>query len=221
MSADDAKAAVLARIRRSLGRNGRLDGSVGSALEHRLAVHAVGPLPAVDGDPVARFQARHEAVHGTLDRIGGDAATVAAVLAYLDRLGHARELVCAPAPRLKGLPWPDDVSVEHRGAERDDVVALTEAYAGVAETGTLVLVSATQTPTSLNFLPDDCLVMLALSRLVARSEDVWELVRSELDDLPRAVNFVTGPSKTADVEQTIVYGAHGPRRLHVLLRDDL
>ena len=43
-------------------------------------------------------------------------------------------------------------------------------------------------------------------------EDAW--------DLPRAINIVSGPSRTADVEQTIQLGAHGPRRLHVLLLGD-
>jgi len=48
-------------------------------------------------------------------------------------------------------------------------------------------------------------------------EDAWALLRAERCSLPRATNIITGPSRTADVEQTIQLGAHGPRRLHVLL----
>jgi L-lactate utilization protein LutC len=55
---------------------------------------------------------------------------------------------------------------------------------------------------------------------VAHIEDVWARMRSDKRVMPRTVNFITGPSKTADVEQTIQEGAHGPRRLHVILVAD-
>lgn len=94
---------------------------------------------------------------------------------------------------------------------------MTVAFAGVAETGSLVMLSGPETPTTLNFLPEHCLVVLERSRLVANLEDVWPLLRGIGPKPPRAVNFVTGPSRTADVEQTIQLGAHGPRRLQVYL----
>ena len=48
-------------------------------------------------------------------------------------------------------------------------------------------------------------------------EDGWALARAELGELPRAVNFVSGPSRTADIDQTLVLGAHGPYRLHMVI----
>jgi L-lactate utilization protein LutC len=84
-----------------------------------------------------------------------------------------------------------------------------------------VLTSGPQTPTTLNFLPDHFLCVLAAGRIVPRLEDAWDLLRGEPGGMPRALNFVTGPSRTADVEQTIQLGAHGPRRLHVILVDSV
>ena len=80
-----------------------------------------------------------------------------------------------------------------------------------------MLVSGETSPTSLNFLPDYHIVVIEAARLVARMEDAWDGLRDIFEKPPRAVNFISGPSKTADVEQTVEYGAHGPRCLHVIL----
>ena len=114
--------------------------------------------------------------------------------------------------------------VERRAALGSDQTSVTGAFAGVGETGSLVLLSSPRSPTTLNFLPEDHLIVLARSRIVAHLEDVWARLREQSSMpvvLPRTVNFITGPSKTGDVEQIIHEGAHGPRRLHVILRDDL
>ena len=98
-------------------------------------------------------------------------------------------------------------------------VSLTPCLAAVAETGTLMLISGAQTPTTLNFLPDTHIVVVHAGQIVASYEDGWDLLRAR-GGLPRTVNFVTGPSRTGDIEQRIQLGAHGPRRLHVVLVDD-
>ena len=93
----------------------------------------------------------------------------------------------------------------------------------MAETGTLMLISGPQTPTTLNFLPDTHIVVLRAEQVVATYEDGWDLLRAGREapeGLPRAVNFITGPSRTGDIEQRIELGAHGPRRLHIVLVED-
>jgi L-lactate dehydrogenase complex protein LldG len=55
------------------------------------------------------------------------------------------------------------------------------------------------------------------ARIVRGMEDAWQLLRDEVGRMPRAVNFVSGPSRTADIEQTLVLGAHGPYRVHIVL----
>ena len=93
---------------------------------------------------------------------------------------------------------------------------MEEASPEAAETGTLLLVSGAERPTTLNFLPDTHVVVLHRHQIVGPYEAAWDRLRAE-GPMPRTVNFVSGPSRTADIEQTIVMGAHGPRRLHVII----
>jgi len=79
------------------------------------------------------------------------------------------------------------------------------------------LLSGAHSPTTLNFLPDVHIVIVRRQQIVTHIEDVWRRMRSEVNEVPRTINFITGPSRTADIEQTIQLGAHGPRSLHVVL----
>jgi L-lactate dehydrogenase complex protein LldG len=85
------------------------------------------------------------------------------------------------------------------------------------ETGTLMLLSGPDTPGSVSLLPETHIAIVAASRLVPGMEEAWNLARAERNELPRAVNFISGPSRTGDIEQTIVLGAHGPYRVHVVI----
>ena len=134
------------------------------------------------------------------------------------------------APALAGLDWPGIGSAEGgAGAEAsgartwrvgaasgEEGTGVTPCIAGVAETGSVALASGGDTPAALAFLPENHVVVLRSADIVAHVEDVFPRLR-EREVLPRALNFVTGPSRTADIEQTIEIGAHGPRRMHVLI----
>jgi len=103
-------------------------------------------------------------------------------------------------------------------AQGTDETSIAKAFAGVAETGTLVLTSGPANPTTLNFLPETEIVVVRGADVVGGYEDAWDKLRAAFPaGLPRTVNWVSGPSRTADIEQTIVMGAHGPRRLHVIV----
>ena len=101
-----------------------------------------------------------------------------------------------------------------------DQVGLTTAFAGIAETGTLMLLSAPDTPTTVAFLPETSIVVLRADRVLRAYEDGLRLLCEEKGALPRSVNLITGPSRSGDIEQTIQLGAHGPKRLLVLLVDE-
>ncbi len=183
----------------------------------RIAQHPSGPKPGLAGAPLDVFVARAEASRASLSRVSDESAAVQAILEYVDERGLAGELVTDSSPLLRRLPWPESVSVRQPPLRAGDPAAVTLAYAGVAETGSLVLLSSEQTPTALNFLPEHYICLLPASRIVAHLEDLWELMRSEAQTMPRTVNLITGPSRTADVEQTIQMGAHGPRSVHIVL----
>ena len=129
------------------------------------------------------------------------------------------------APGLEFLPWNSTLLITESGvATEADQVTVTQAFAGVAETGTLVLLSGPDSPTSLSLLPEVNIVLIDSERIFGTYEDVWDRLREEkgvlkgMDNfLPRSVNLITGPSRTADIEQTLLLGVHGPRSLHILL----
>jgi len=220
-----AREDILAGIRRGLGR-GALPADAASALAERVAAHRrnLNPARAAALDHGARidlFVAMAEEVQTTVARVAADEAVPAEVARYLAAENLPAELVMAPDPGLDAIPWDQrPLLAIHRGrAEPGDAVSLTPCLAAIAETGTLMLVSGRDTPTTLNFLPDTHIVVLRAGQVVASYEDGWDLVRAA-HAWPRTVNLITGPSRTGDIEQRIQLGAHGPRRLHIVLVDE-
>lgn len=131
---------------------------------------------------------------------------------------------CVIAPMLAGLAWSEGaVSVREGAALTSDMVGVSLAYAAAAETGTVMMIADGATPTSINFVPDVEVIVVSKADIEAGVEGCWEKLRGwkgQGKPMPRAVNFITGPSRTADVEATMVLGAHGPRRLHLVLMDE-
>ncbi len=162
-------------------------------------------------------------VNATVVRVGSYENVPDQVSAYLREHQLPAKIKIAPHENLKSLDWQQKTSLmvdEGRGAG-DDGVSVSVAYGGVAETGTLVMSSGPETPTSLNFLPLDHIVVLEADNIAGDYEAVWERLRTQSGPgkLPRTVNWITGPSRTADIEQTLLLGAHGPQRLHILIVD--
>jgi len=220
-----AGAEILAGIRRSLKR-GRLDPARETELRGRVAARRRNLAPARaaaldDRKRIELFVAMAEEVQATVARVGSPAVVPDEVARYLAAENLPAELVLAPDPSLDVMPWHERPLLRlRRGrAEAGDAVSLTPCCAAVAETGTLMLVSGPATPTTLNFLPDTHIVVVNPDQVVATYEDGWDRLRAA-GAMPRAVNFITGPSRTGDIEQRIELGAHGPRRLHIILVDD-
>lgn len=222
---------ILDRIRRGLGR-GALTGDAADEVAARIAEHRRNLIPAraTTLEKAARidlFVAMSEAVQTTVARVAKDIDIPGEVARYLAAENLPAELRMAPDASLDALPWRERplLNIRPGKAEPGDAVSLTPCVAAIAETGTLMLVSGEATPTTLNFLPDTHIVVLRAHQVVAGYEDGWDLLRQRPGGgpqaLPRAVNFITGPSRTGDIEQKIELGAHGPRRLHVILVDDV
>jgi L-lactate dehydrogenase complex protein LldG len=218
----DAREQILGGIRAALKREA-VSGPAAAALAQRLTKPARNLIPARsaldEAGRLALFQRMAEAVQTTLTRVATPQDVPVAVAEYLARNNLPAELAMAPDPTLDAYPWDrTPLLAIHRGKAVDqDAVSVTGAFAGIAETGTLMLVSGAATPTTLNFLPDTHIVVLRADQVVGPYEDAWDRLRGGGHDLPRTVNFITGPSRTGDIEQRIQLGAHGPRRLHIVL----
>ncbi len=212
-----AKEKILARIRKAQGRGGsRPSQAELEAVETYLRAHPRGTLPPVDADLVARFRARAQSMQSTTEEVAAEADVPAAVARYLKEGGLP--LAGCAWPQLAHLDWMSaGLALEPRAAKRDDAVGVTGAFAAIAETGTLMLASGPDTPATVSLLPETHVAVVSARRIVAHMEDAWSLAREELRQMPRAVNFVSGPSRTADIDQTIVLGAHGPYRVHIVL----
>ena len=221
----EAREEILAGIRRSLKR-GRLDAARETELRDRVAAHRRNLVPARaaaldDPGRVDLFVEMAEGVQATVARVNSPAAVPEAVARYLAAENLPADLVLAPDLSLDDILWDARPLLRTRRgrAEAGDTVSLTRCFVAIAETGTLMLISGAETPTTLNFLPDTHIVLVYADQVVATYEDGWDRLRTD-GGMPRAINFITGPSRTGDIEQRIELGAHGPRRLHIILIDD-
>ena len=210
-----ARERVLGAVRRSLRRAGPLPESVRAGLDRRLAAPIPNLKPALSEDPVSLFVRKANAVHTRTSMVPTVAGVSEVVVRHIEDNGLDDAIVVAPD--LEGVQWSNRLAVERRAARGSDQLSVTGAFAGIAETGSVMLFSGPESPTTLNFLPEDHIVVLRESRIVPHPEDVWALLREERSSMPRTVNLICGPSKTGDVELVILEGAHGPRRFHVVV----
>ena len=199
---------VLAEIRRSLGRTA-------PSLDPIVPLPGTGPRPAFDGDLVERFVAKMLEKSATLERIASLAEVGPAVARFVASI-HAGPLLCV-SKALAAVAWPPAFEIQYRAARREDEPSVTPCFAAVAESGGIVTLSGPDTPSTLNFVPDNHIVIVHAAQVLRHFEDIWTQWRATGRPIPRTVNIISGPSRTADIEQTIQLGAHGPRRLHILL----
>jgi L-lactate dehydrogenase complex protein LldG len=217
---------MLDAIRRSLKR-GPLSGEARAAAEQRLRAHPVNIVPARSAgtaeDRVQLFQRWATFNQATVTRITA-AEVPGAVSDYLASNNLPAQAVMAPDAALDRYDWNSRPMLQlRRGLPADaDRVAITGALAGIAETGTLALASGPDHPASLNLLPETHVAILREAEIVGPLEEVFTRLRARYGEgaMPRTVMTVTGPSRTGDIEQQLELGAHGPRRLHILLVRD-
>ena len=208
MSARDE---MLARIRSRLGR----DGAAGDPARPDLIDQP--PLRPVMGDDlVAHFTAKAEGIAATVEAVDAAEAVPPAIAAYLASKDLAMEINTGEDPWLKEMPWSSaglTVTVCH---PRDaGLTGVSHAAFAIAETGTVAMASGADNPVTLNYLADYHIVVVEKSRVVAFQEEIWAELRER--GMPRALGFITGPSRTGDIEFDIQLGAHGPRNLHVII----
>lgn len=209
-----ARDEILQRVRAGVG---KMDFAARrTAAEASLNRSQRGPQPVMQADLAARFQDKALSLASSVERIATPAMLPAAVKRFL-AAGElsGRAVVTAD---LAGLDWAGSgLEVVARGALDADQVGISSCFCAIAETGTLMLLSGAETPATVSLLPETHIALVPVARIVATMEDAFALLRRERGTVPRAINFISGPSRTGDIEQTIVLGAHGPCRVHLIL----
>jgi len=191
-----------------------------------------------------RFRDEFTRVGGVFYRVG-KASEVPEVVAAIATQTGSRRLVTWH-PRMLGADWTADLAAYGLAAEAmpDGAVApgerealrariadadlgLTGVDLAVAETGTLVLVSGAGRPRSTSLLPavhvavfDRTALVESLAQVGLVLEAWHEAGRDDAPERGAAINFITGPSRTADIELTLTRGVHGPKEVHAVFVDD-
>lgn len=219
----DARQAILAKIRTSLKVPGS-DDERRATVAQRLGQPPKGIIPARGQLPpnerVQLFCAMAEKYSATTERIDSLAALPAAVSGYLKGRNLPAAIRIGSDPRLANAPWSAEATLEirHGASDGHDLAAVSHAFGALAETGTLCVLSGPDNPVTLNFLPEHHIVVVRADEIAGDMETVWSRLReARRASMPRTVNFITGPSRSADIEQTLLLGAHGPRALHIVI----
>ena len=209
-----AREEILQRVRAGLAK--------GDAAARRIAAETLmrnpvrGPQPGLDADLTRRFASKAQYLASSVEHVDGPAQAPTAVARYLAEQGLPLQAVATGD--AAGFDWPGaGIEIAVRVAVDADKTGISGCFCAIAETGTLMLLAGPQTPGSVSLLPETHIGIVPVGRIVATMEDAFALLRAEHSSLPRAVNFISGPSRTGDIEQTIVLGAHGPCRVHLIL----
>jgi L-lactate dehydrogenase complex protein LldG len=216
---------ILARIRTNAAGDKSPQGRK-RIVTNRIKGHPAGIIPAGPDsaeDRVRQFasKAKNAAASVAIVAAGGEAA---AISKWLRNHNLPQALRMGTDQRLKRIKWPKKTGPELKTGPSDgnDLTGLSHGFAGISESGTLVMVSGAQNPTTINFLPENHIVILDAKDIDGDHEAVWRRIRRKFSagKMPRTVNMITGPSRSADIEQTLILGAHGPIRLHIIIVRD-
>jgi L-lactate dehydrogenase complex protein LldG len=179
----------------------------------RSAVRPPQYEPAqVSGDLVEIFAARARAINADVRMLSSAADISSAVADLLRGKNLPAEIHIAPDAPAADL---SSLMVERTPPGPDDT-ALTSAAFAIAETGTLAYPAANGNPASWHFRPGFEIAVLRAADILPHMENALARIKSN-GALPHTINFVTGPSRTGDIEQTLELGAHGPKALAILI----
>ena len=226
----NARDGILGRIRASNHRAGPVPAEQATRNAERIAAHRPNLIPArAEGDAATlttRFVAFAEEVAATVNRVADADDVPAAVATFLASHNLPTELVASPDPALDAYPWAQQplLTLQRRAGRPEDVVSITGAVLGIAETGSLMVRSGAKSPQTLHFMPPNHIAVLRAKDIVGSYETAWNKLRERMAAdgetfPPRTVTLITGPSRTSDIEKTSYVGMHGPHRLHIILVD--
>ena len=216
--------AILNKVRGSL-KTPAGDEARRKAVTERMRKAAPGIIPARGqlgkAERTALFCAMAEKLFASVRRVRNRDSVPNAVAAYLREKNLPASIRMGEDARLLAMPWEKlhALEVKRGPSDGDDETGVSHAFAGIAETGTVAMVSGADNPTTINFLPEHHIVVIDAAEIEGDLEAVLARVRQRYGKgkMPRTVNFISGPSRSGDIEQKLILGAHGPRALHLIL----
>lgn len=165
------------------------------------------------------FKQQLEAINGKVCIFQSDAALFSKLKELLQQF-QPENIFCSE-PELSDYLFQNQIEVnQYTGPDNLLLAGITGCEFLVAQTGSVMVSSAQAGGRQLNIYPPTHIVIARRSQLVATLEDAYsEILQKYSAGLPSQIVLVTGPSRTADIEKTLVLGAHGPREIWVLIAD--
>jgi L-lactate dehydrogenase complex protein LldG len=170
---------------------------------------------------IERFRKSVESVGGKCVKVDKIEAAVKALRSIIDKVDPSR-IAFSDSPVIAEIrdSITTDAEIIDKAAARELFgcdIGITSAQWAIAETGTLVLESGKEFSRLTSLLPPVHVCVLYAASI---RETMVEILEAIKNDLSPAVTFITGPSRTSDIELTLAIGVHGPRELHVIVIDD-
>ncbi|HXU09941.1 MAG TPA: lactate utilization protein C [Blastocatellia bacterium] len=226
MSVGDSREEILATIRAAVGTSARRDRL--SAPEFNLR----NSVEETRDELAGRFQSEMTRVGGRFHR----ATNAESVCAYIEQVAEAegaKTIICSTArladefgianrlaaKRIAFITDPTESDILTNAARAQ--IGVTGVDYALAETGSLVLLARPGQPRSVSLLPPVHIALIRPEQIIRGFDELFELLRADFEatGVKSAVTFITGPSRTADIELTLVVGVHGPQQLHAVLVD--
>lgn len=154
----------------------------------------------------------------TCQSVPSPAEATQAISDYLSQHALPSKIWLSRQASMQDIAWEDmhDLEIQYDFDGSDGLTAINFAYAGIAESGSLVFLSSKDFAMSQNFLNTSHIAILRKRDIVAAYEDIYQRMQEE-NLSPRSLTMITGPSRTGDIAQTIEIGAHAALRLHILI----
>ena len=230
-TSSDARQSILQSIRSHLAESARIEPlhePTAAFSENQGAAYSdPGDEPNVLPSRVAMFCERLEAVGGhcvvATDKAEA-ARALAEIVSALQSSIAATRIALSDAPLLSELVSEKAFAGTQICPPVSDLfsydVGITTAQAAIAETGTLILESEQERHRLVSLLPPVHIAVIRSADICLTIGDALQRLHANGDAMSRAITFITGPSRTADIELTLTVGVHGPKELYVIVLDN-
>ncbi len=214
-----AREAILGSIRSHLAASAPFDEREHTVHPENSVILSNGHHPSLS--PLDSFKQNLEAVDGHCVIAENETQIALALTEIISNL-RGKHIAISDHPEVERLLYLTDLEIEELGIapSASDIfrfdIGITSAQAAIAETGTLVLNSENERHRLVSLVPPVHIAIVDASRVCATLGEALSLLRQSKEVSP-AVTFVTGPSRTADIELTLAIGVHGPQELYVIV----